>query len=182
MSRNWKFVEPEGLHFVTFAVVGWVDVFTRPDYKNIVVESLKYCIEKKGLRLHAWCIMTNHVHLVVSAQNGFVLSDIMRDLKKYTSTQAIKAIEENQQESRKKWMLGIFATAGESNSNNTHYQFWRQDNMPVHLYSAEVIRQKLDYIHQNPVVDGWVSSPDHYVYSSAVNYSGRKGLIDVELL
>jgi REP element-mobilizing transposase RayT len=61
MSRNYKFHNPEGLYFVSFAVVGWLDVFTRNEYKDLIVESLEFCQQSKGMEIHAWCIMTNHV-------------------------------------------------------------------------------------------------------------------------
>jgi REP element-mobilizing transposase RayT len=64
MSRKHKFLNPEGLYFVSFAVVYWLDVFTRNEYKDILVENLKYCQENKGMEIIAWCIMTNHVHLI----------------------------------------------------------------------------------------------------------------------
>ena len=85
-------------HFITFAVVEWVDVFTRKEYRDIVIESLQYCQANKGMVIYAWCIMSNHVHLISSATNND-LSDILRDLKKFTSKQIIKAIHDNRHES-----------------------------------------------------------------------------------
>ena len=104
---GYKIRDKEGIHFITFAVTEWVDVFTRREYRDIVLDSIKHCQKEKGLVLHAWCLMSNHVHLVVSAKNNDT-SDILRDFKKFTSKQIIKAIEENPGESRKEWMLKIF--------------------------------------------------------------------------
>ena len=182
MSRAYKFTNPEGLYFISFATVGWIDVFTRREYKDILVDSLIYCQKEKGLELYSWCIMTNHVHLIAKAKEGFLLQDSMRDFKKFTSKKLLKAIEENIQESRKEWMLSIFKSAGEYNSNNKNYQFWRQDNKPIEIFSNIVIDQKLDYIHNNPVQGGVVEKPEDYLYSSAKNYAGQKGLVHVELL
>ena len=93
---------PEGLYFVTFATVQWVDVFTRSTYVNILLESLRYCQKEKGLRIHAWCVMSNHVHLMISTQFGHHPSDALRDLKKFTSKQIIAAIAEKEKaESRR---------------------------------------------------------------------------------
>lgn len=167
MSRAWKFHNPEGLYFITFATVGWIDVFTRPAYKEIVTDSLSYCIKEKGLELFAWVLMSNHVHLVARAKEGQLLQDIVRDLKKFTSRKLLKAIEENDQESRKEWMLAIFKKAGSYNSNNTNYQLWRQDNKPIELQTGVAMQKAVDYIHANPVKEGIVSSPEHYQYSSA---------------
>jgi putative transposase len=72
---GYKIRNKEAIHFITFAVVEWVDVFTRKDYRDIVVESLRHCQQQKGLILHAWCIMSNHVHLLASAKENN-LSDI----------------------------------------------------------------------------------------------------------
>ena len=94
MSRKYKFKNPEGIYFISFATVSWVDVFTRSIYKDIVVESLKYRQKEKGLILFAWVIMSNHIHLIAKAKEGHLLQHIMRDLKKFTSKQIVKAIEE----------------------------------------------------------------------------------------
>ena len=182
MSRKYKFDNPEGIYFISFATVGWIDVFTRRVYKDIVVESLCFCQKEKGLELFAWCIMTNHVHLIARAKDVFLLQDIIRDFKKYTSKKLLKAIQENNEESRKEWMLSIFKSAGEYNSNNTNYQFWRQDNNPIEVYSNSVIDQKLDYLHNNPVEEGIVEMAEEYIYSSARAYAGQKGLLEIEFL
>ncbi|PZX20595.1 REP element-mobilizing transposase RayT [Breznakibacter xylanolyticus] len=108
MSRKYKLHNPEGLYFVTFATEGWTDVFTRNEYKNILVDNLAYCQKNKGLEIFAWCIMTNHLHLMVRATEGNLLQDIVRDFKKFTSKAILKAIAENQRESRKEWLLKLF--------------------------------------------------------------------------
>lgn len=100
MSSKYKVGEDAIAHFITFTIVGWIDVFSREDYKKVFIESLKYCQENKGLNLHAWVVMTNHVHLILSS-NSNKIEHIVRDLKKYTSKQIIKAIQENNSESRK---------------------------------------------------------------------------------
>jgi len=64
MSRNYKFLNPEGVYFVSFAVVEWLDVFTRNEYKTILIDSLRFCQQNKGMEIFAWCIMTNHMHLI----------------------------------------------------------------------------------------------------------------------
>ena len=110
MSGKYKVGEDAIPHFVTFSVVGWIDVFSREQYKELFVESLKYCQRSKGLVLHALAPMaigvTNHVYLKISS-NTNKLEHIVRDIKKYTSKQIIKAIQENNTESRKEWMLNI---------------------------------------------------------------------------
>ncbi|MBC7912698.1 MAG: transposase [Pyrinomonadaceae bacterium] len=183
MATRYRFGDNTKPHFITFSVVNWIDVFTRESYKEILVESLDFCITEKGLILHAWIIMSNHVHLIVSAKEGFELAAIIRDFKKFTSRKIIESIESNAQESRKEWMIWMFKRAGAANSNNKVYQFWRQDNHPIELSTNEMIDQRLTYLHENPVRAGIVNFASHYKYSSAVDYYEEKaGLLKVELL
>ncbi|MCY1722800.1 transposase [Prolixibacteraceae bacterium Z1-6] len=175
MSRKYKFQNPDGVYFVSFATMGWVDVFTRNEYKNLLVENLKYCQEHKGLELFAWCIMTNHLHLIIRAKEGADLPGILRDFKKYTSKAIKTAIAENIRESRKEWLLKQFETP-------EGFRFWRTDNKPIELWSNNVIDQKIDYIHQNPVEEGLVFKAEDYVYSSAIDYAGENGLLDVIII
>lgn len=118
--------------------------------------------------IHAWCLMSNHVHLVFSTIEKGKHSEILRDLKKFTSKKLLESIKNNRQESRKEWMLAILSDAGQNNSNNKEYQFWQQDNHPIEIYSPKVIAQKLTYIHNNPVKLGIVSEAEHYLYSSVI--------------
>lgn len=146
------------------------------------MESLKYCQEHKGLIVHAYVIMSNHVHLIISTKRDRKLSDILRDFKTFTSKSLLATIENNTLESRRTWMMWLFKASGQRNSNNKYYQFWQQDNRPKELSSNEMMEQKLDYIHENPVKEGLVFAPEHYVYSSAVDYCGCKGILDLVLL
>ncbi len=181
MSRKYKFYNPTGVYFVTFATVNWIDVFTRMEYKNIVVDSINYCIKNKGLNVYAWVIMSNHVHLIIST-NDKPLQEILRDLKKYTAKQILFAIKNNPQESRKDWMLNLFRQAGKQNSNNQIYQFWQQQNQPMELStSTNAISKAIDYIHNNPVKAGFVDKPENYTHISAIDFVGGKGLIEIEI-
>lgn len=182
MSSKYKVGEDAIPHFVTFSVVGWIDVFSREQYKELFLESLKYCQEKKGMVLHAWVIMTNHVHLIISSISN-KLEHVVRDLKKFTSKQISKAIKENNAESRKEWMLNIFSYTGKNNNNNKEFQFWKQDYHPIELDTPEKMKQRLDYLHENPVRGGLVWEPWHYKYSSAIDYyTNEHGLLKVEHL
>lgn len=181
VSGGYKIRDQSAVHFLTITVVEWVDVFTRQAYADIIIKSLEYCKQNKGLNLYAYVIMSNHVHLIVSASSGN-LSDIVRDFKKFTSQSILKEIEQNTKESRRNWMLWLFESAGERKSNNVKYQFWQRDNRPKELTTAAMTRQKLEYIHNNPVKAGIVQEPHEYLYSSAKNYAGMDGLIKVDFL
>jgi REP element-mobilizing transposase RayT len=184
MSQGgYKIRNQAAIHFITFAVVEWVDVFTRKRYRDIVLDSIRFCQKEKGLLLHSWCIMSNHLHLVVSSKFED-LSGLLRDFKKFTSTEVLRSMMNNEKESRRQGMLELFRKQGEKNSRNNEYQFWRQSKHPEELYSNKFIIQKMNYIHQNPVAAGIVERAEHYLYSSAKDYFFGKncGLLDVDFL
>lgn len=181
MSRKYKFHNPDGLYFISYATVYWIDVFIRNEYKNVLIESWKYCQQNKGLNIHAWVIMSSHVHMIISSATN-KHEDIVRDMKSYTANQLKLAIAENPQESRKGWMMWMFERAGKKNSNNKNYQFWQQHNKPIELTDNKIMQQKLDYIHNNPVEEGFVYRPEDYVYSSAIDYCGGKGVLNIIII
>ena len=179
MSSKYKFKNQSELYFVSFAVVFWIDVFTRNEYRDILLDSWRFCQKEKGLKLFAWCIMTSHVHMIMGSE-GNNMENIMRDFKRHTSEELRKAIKNNPKESRREWMLSLMQQAGINNPNNGSFQFWRQDNHPIELNTMAIIHQKLDYLHYNPVEAGFVAVPEDYLYSSAVDYyTDKKGLIDI---
>ena len=182
LSSKYKISDHQDVHFISFAVVQWVNALSRPLYKDIIIESLRFCQQRKGLNVYAYVIMSNHVHLIASAKDGFKLSDILRDLKRHTSKAILEAIQNNPQESRREWMMWIFKSAGKANLNNKDYQFWQQDNRPIQLSTSEMAEQRLDYIHQNPIHERLVAEAHHYIYSSALDYSGGKGLLEIAFL
>ncbi len=181
MSRKYKFYDSSRPYFVSFAVIHWIDIFIRRIYFDVMVDSFDYCINQKGLILNAWCIMPSHVHLIIRSETN-QLEDIMRDMKKFTSKKLVETIHERLQESRREWMLRMFRQAGEANSNNTEYQVWQQHNQPIELSTNEMIDQRLDYLHANPMKAGFVTKPEHWLYSSAKNYAGLQKMLDLELI
>ncbi|MFT6334534.1 MAG: REP element-mobilizing transposase RayT [Halioglobus sp.] len=182
MAGGHKIVNQNHMHFITPTVVGWLDIFSRKVYRDIIIDSLKYCQKEKGLVVYAYVIMTNHLHLVVSAKDGFVLSDIIRDFKKFTAKAIIRHINTHNIESRREWMMRIFKYHAKFNKRNTTYQLWTQYNHPTELISPKWFGQKVNYIHQNPVKAGFVDEAQEWIYSSARNYLGMKGIIDIELV
>ncbi len=181
MSRKYKFYNKSGLYFVSFATVYWIDVFMREEYFNIIKESLDHCRKQKGMEIYAYCIMTSHIHLIFRAKESNP-SDILRDFKTFTSKKLFNQIAENGHESKKEWMLWMMAKAGEKKSNVKRNQFWQQHNQPIELWSNAVIDQKLTYIHENPVVAGFVNEAHHWKYSSAIDYSGGKGVLAIDFI
>lgn len=181
MSEKYRVRNPEGYYFITCTIVDWVDLFTRPEYKDIIIKSLRYCVSNKGLIVHAYVIMTNHIHLILSSQVGVWLPDIIRDFKTYTSKELLKEIK-HLNESRREWMLNKFAFEAKRRKRGKDYKLWQDGFHPVELLSDEVVRQKLEYIHHNPVSDRIVDDTTDYIYSSARQYAGGKGELEVEFI
>jgi len=181
MSRNYKFNNKAGAYFVSFATVNWIDVFTRQIYFDILEKSIQYCRKEKGMELYAYCFMPSHVHLIFRSTTEDP-SGLLRDFKKYTSKELLKAIETNPQESRREWLLWMFERAGKKSSNILKYQFWQHHNKPIELWSTAVIKQKIAYIHNNPVVSGFVTEPTQYKYSSARNFSDDHTILEIDTI
>ncbi|MFT6883696.1 MAG: putative transposase [Marinoscillum sp.] len=182
MSEKSKIRDQDKCYFVTFAVVEWIDTLSRPLYKDLLVENLKYCQREKGLEIYAWCIISNHIHLILGRNGEDKIENIITDFKKYTSVKLIEAIQQNPSESRSKWMLWIFKKLAEKSNKHQQYCFWQNEYHPIELTNNHMIQQKLDYIHLNPVVERMVDEPEHYVYSSARDYAGSKGMIDITFI
>ena len=176
MSRKYKFGESTGAYFISFATVYWIDVFTRDFYFSMITASLDYCRKNKGMEIYGYCNMPSHVHLIFRSAEADP-SGLIRDFKGFTSRKMLKTIEENAQESRKEWMLWMFEKAGKKNSNVKNRQFWQQNNKPIELWSLKVFEQKLNYIHNNPVISGFVTNPIDWKYSSARNYGNNDDTI-----
>lgn len=179
ISSKYKFRDQDQLYFVSFAVIYWIDLFIREEYKTIMLDSWRYCIDQKGMELYGWCLMTSHVHTIIGS-HGEKLEKIMQSMKKHTSERLKAAIRDHPRESRREWMLNLMT--GRKNSHNREFQLWQQDNHPVELTTLKIAHQRLDYAHDNPVIAGIVEKPEDYLYSSARNYFGLKGLIDIILL
>lgn len=176
MSTGYKIREGQALYFLTFQIVGWVDIFTRKTYRDIVIESFKYCQQYKGLNLFAYVIMSNHIHILAQSETGD-LSGIIRDFKNFTSKKFLEVIDEGA-ESRSDWMKMVFEYHGKF-KNKQNNQIWTHENHPEEIYSQKFIEQKIEYIHNNPVRAGIVSKPEDYIYSSARNYAELDYILEI---
>jgi REP element-mobilizing transposase RayT len=175
MGFAYKIYDQHSMYFVTFTVHQWVDIFTRKLYIEILIESLKFCQREKGLKIFAWVVMSNHVHLILRSDKN-KLSDIIRDFKKFTSTKIVKLIEENKKESRRSWLLWLF-------KKEDKIWFWEEGYHGEEITTPDFFETKLNYIHLNPVRAGIVEKGEDYIYSSCADYlSLRKGMLDVEFI
>jgi len=170
------------LYFMTDTVVDWVDIFTRPSYKHIVLESLQYCVQQKGLIIYAWVLMSNHLHTIVGCEDDVKISDIWRDFKKFTSKKILETLENDTTESRREWMLDRFEFRARNDKRIKRYKFWQDGNDGQLIFSEDYLKQKLNYIHNNPIKAEFVNAPEEYRYSSAIDYAGGKGLLKIELI
>jgi len=173
MAFAYTIKDQEGIHFVTFTVHQWVDVFSRKMYTEILLDSIKFCQTNKGLKVYAWVVMSNHCHFVFSSTKE-PLSDIIRDLKKYTAKEIVKCIETNEQESRKNWLLWLF-------KKDDHLWFWELGYHGIEITSKEFLDSKIQYIHLNPVRAGIVEKEEEYLNSSCGEFYGiRKSYLELE--
>ena len=180
MSQGYQVYDPAATYFLTFQVVDWVDVFSGEIYRKEITDSLAFCRKSKGLVLYAYVVMTNHLHMMARAGNGN-LPDLIRDFKKYTASKILRLIKEGP-ESRQDWMLKRFEFAARSHKRNSDFQFRTHENHAIEIRSPQFTRQKLDYIHNNPVRAGWVAEPWEWLYSSATNYCGKLSLIEADFV
>ena len=172
--------DQHGTYFLTCTIVYWIDLFTRKEYKDILVNSLNHCVEQKGLKVHAWVLMSNHLHIICRTEAPHKMSDFLRDFKKFTSKAFAAAIQELP-ESRKEWLLDKFAFEARRTRRAEYYKIWKDDNHAIDMRRVDVW-QKVNYIHENPVRSGCVEFPEQYLYSSARDYAGLKGLVKLEML
>jgi REP element-mobilizing transposase RayT len=179
MSRKYKFHDNDKLYFISFATVYWIDVFVREEYNQIMIESWKHCQKNKGLEIYGWSIMPSHIHMIIGSKKN-KLEDIVRDMKRHTSLELRTAIKNNNLESRKEWMIWMMERAGKKNGNNNNWQFWQQHNKPIEIKHQEMFDKTLEYIHLNPVMAGFVIKSEDWKYSSARDFCGLKGLIDLK--
>jgi REP element-mobilizing transposase RayT len=182
MTQRYPIAEPQGSYLLTLNTIDRVDLFIRPFFKQIIVESLNYFIGKKGLVVYGWCLMTNHLHLIIGS-TGRKMEDTLREMKQFTARRILRAIDVNPLESRKEWIEGMMQGAGLQNKRNRDWQFWQQHNHPIELNNYDIAIQLLNYIHNNPVVAGFVDAPEAWVHSSAGYYlDGRQCIIELKLI
>lgn len=154
-------------YFLTLTVVDWIDIFTRRDYCDLIIESLKFCINHKGLIVYEYVIMPSHIHIIAQSPDA-KLNEILRDFKSFTSKSILNLIKEiRQYESRSEWLLERFASNAKRYKQNQDYMFWQKTNHPIEANYDQIQEQKSRYIHDNPVEAGLVTDGSYWYYSSA---------------
>jgi len=172
MGRSrYKIIDPKLPHFVTCTVLHWIPVFTRPATVDILLDSLRFLMTE-SLTVYAYVILENHLHLLVQSEQ---LDRDMARFKSFTAKQLIRYLDENNVTQ----ILEQLAFYKKAHKDDRAYQFWQEGVQPKWIQNDEMMRQKVDYIHQNPVKRGYVDLAEHWRYSSARNYLGHDGLIEV---
>ena len=168
MSERYKIIDSSIPTFVTLTIVDWIDLFMRRRYMQVLDESLTYCIEHKGLKVHAYVYMTSHLHFIISSE-GEELQNILRDFKKFTSKKLIETIKEIP-ESRREWLLDKFSFNAQVKERAKNYKVWQDGFHPVILDNGSKISQRIKYIHDNPVETGLVNHEKDWANSSYLVY------------
>ena len=181
MSDKYKIFKGDDAYFVTFTIIDWIKVLQDDSFKMILIDSIRYCQLNKGLQVYAYCIMPNHVHMIVQAVDEESISGILRDLKTHTAKAIAKKLEEEKPEGYEV-ALAKFVAAGRALKRIKKYKVWQDGNQAKLLYGNRFIIEKLNYIHNNPVEYGLCNVPWEYKFSSASNYADKPSLINVILL
>lgn len=170
--------DPQACSYITFNTVDWVDVFVRPAYKQIIVDELNCCIVSKGLIVYAWCLMSNHLHLLARNSDPGGLARIEKDFKRVTTNKILEVLE-TETDLRKDWMLRRFEHCSQSLKRIEKFQVWQTCSNPSFINFKDVfkLKEKVLHIHENPVRDAIVDRPEDYVFSSARDYAGLKGQV-----
>ena len=160
MRSRYQAKESERAYFVTSTIVAWLPIFTTAARCDILVESLEYCRSKKALRIGAWVILDNHFHAILAAPD---LPRVMADFKRHTASRIIAQLESE----RCEWLLNQLRYFRAAHKSESEHQVWQEGFHPQAIVSDEMMEQKRQYLHQNPVKRGLVANPEHWRYSSA---------------
>ena len=164
--QRYRIAEQGYPYFVTISIVKWLPVFVSAVPCEIIIDSLRFCREHKGLRVHAYIIMPTHLHLIVSAEGD--LSAILRDFKKHTS----KKIVEYYEGMSNPPFINVFRYCGRDNRPPTEHKVWQDGSHPEVIKTQAFFRVKLNYMHANPLRKGLVVDPVAWTWSSLRDYEG----------
>lgn len=174
MGRSrYVITEPEKPHFLTCTVMEWLPVFTHPGTVQILLDSWTYLRTNNGLRLYGYVVLENHLHFIAHAQR---LDECVSRFKSYTARRIIDHLRQHHADR----LLHRLRFARRAHKADREYQFWQEGFHAELVFSDAMMRQKPDYIHNNPVKRGYVDRAEHWRYSSAPNYAGQEGIIAID--
>lgn len=183
LPHDKPMVPRDACYFLTLNVVDRIDVFVRPAYKGVIVDALNHFIEAQGLVIYSWCLMTSHLHLLIKTKEGYGPAYFERDFKKFTTPEIIKAIE-LEMDSRRNWMIQRFEDFSKSLKRIEKFNVWQNCSSPLRIDPSQpaLLFDRIDHIHDNPLRDRIVDSPESYLFSSARDYAGMRGLVKVKVI
>jgi REP element-mobilizing transposase RayT len=164
MRSRYRITPDSNTYFITTSTHLWVPILFNENLFQIILNSLKYCRENKGLRLHGYVIMINHVHAIISHDSYDQIPNIVRDFKRHTATEIKNYLGDLGEFSQLFWVK-IF-----HGKERGQHKIWQAGYHPVTITSRAFFDQKLEYIHYNPVKKGFVENSEDWKYSSARNY------------
>lgn len=174
MRSRYKIIDEEGLYFTSSIIIEWIPVFTRTNHFKVIIDSLDFCRRSKGLHIFAYVVMDNHLHLIVSSRT---LSQILRDFKSFTAKEILNlARQEN-----KKWLINQLEYYKKRHKKGSVHQVWQEGFHPQKILTEPILKEKINYIHNNPVRAGFVERPEQWIYSSASNYILGSGVLDIDV-
>ena len=174
MGRSrYKVYEPQHPHFVTCTILHWLPIFTRKESVQIIIDSLKFLQEKDNLKLYAYVILENHLHLIVQSDD---IEKSMKSFKQFTAKEILNLLKRE----NVKTILEQLKFYKKAHHKATEYQVWEEGYQPKLIVSDSMMKIKIDYIHNNPVKRGYVDVASHWRYSSARDYEDVSGLIEIE--
>ena len=148
-------------------------VFTRPQTVQILLDCWTYQRQQQGLKLYGYVVLENHLHFIAQAER---LDQCVSSFKSYTARKIIDYLEKNHIEH----ILTRLRFSKRAHKQDREYQFWQEGSHPEMILNEKMMREKLDYIHNNPIKRGYVAQAAHWRYSSAANYFCREGLIEID--
>lgn len=176
MRSRYQYQDADGVYFLTMTAIEWLPIFIQPAACEVLIESLEFCRVNKGLRIHAYVIMDNHLHLIASGPD---LPGTVRAFKGFTARRIVQLA----QASGREWLLNQFEYHKLRHRSASTHQVWQEGAHPQLIQGDAMWWQKVEYIHNNPVRRGWVELPEHWRYSSASEFVlGKASVLAVDTL
>lgn len=175
MRSRYRVSIENGIYFVTSTLVWWIPIFTSRTYFDILIEAFRFSQKEKGLQIYAFVILDNHLHAALSHPK---LSQVLQSIKSYSA----KIILNQLQKDDKRWAINIFAYQKKHHKTASTHQVWQEGFHPQLIKDEEMLIEKIDYIHYNPVKRGLVAKPEHWIYSSASHYAGKNCVLKIDEL
>jgi len=184
MLANEKPIIPrDACYFLTFNVIDKIDVFVRPAYKQVIADALNHFVAAQEVAVYAWCLMSSHLHLMVKTKEGTGPAYFERDFKRHTTPEIAKTIE-MEMDFRREWMMERFEHFSKALRRIEKFNLWQNCSSPQYIdcQQSQLLLDRLDHIHENPVRERIVELPEAYLFSSARDYAGIRGLVNVKVI